>query len=135
MCPRIATARSVRGSYCPDVSALLCAHLLSWQTVKAPMCSRHADVCIALPGQADPGALHAAAGRQLLAAEDAAAALDYRCRQPIRAANMRHCAALLRTLAHCRRRFGRFTLRCSDTGATACSTSLAQILHGRCSAK
>jgi len=76
--------------------------------------------------------------RQLLTAVDAAdaAALDAsRCQQPVSAANARYCEALFRTLDRCRHRFGRFTLRCSHTGATACSTGLAQIQGGRCGAR
>ena len=71
--------------------------------------------------------------RQLLANTDAAA-IDARCRQPIAPADRKYCTALLRTLERCRRRFGRFTLRCNDKGATACSTSLAEIQRGHCSA-
>ena len=74
--------------------------------------------------------------RQLLATEDAAgaAATEFRCREPIAPANAKYCAALFRTLDRCRRLFGRFTLRCNDSGATACSTSLAVIRSGHCSA-
>ena len=72
-------------------------------------------------------------GRQLLAVEDAEA-VEYRCRDPIAPANEKYCEALFRTLNRCRRQFGRFTLRCTPNGATACSTSLAQIRNGRCSA-
>ena len=77
-----------------------------------------------------------ATARQLLAAEDAldATATEYRCREPIAPGNQKYCAALFRTLDRCRRLFGRFTLRCNVDGATACSTSLAQIRGGRCSA-
>ena len=74
--------------------------------------------------------------RQLLAVEDAAdaAATEYRCREPIAPVNAKYCTALFRTLDRCRRVFGRFTLRCDDSGATACSTSLAVIRGGHCSA-
>ena len=71
--------------------------------------------------------------RQLLGISDAAA-LDYRCREPIAPSNANYCATLLRKLERCRRQFGRFTLRCNNRGATACSTSLAEIQRGRCSA-
>ena len=74
-----------------------------------------------------------ATARQLLAVDVAdAAALDARCQPPIAHASRKQCAALFRTLARCRRSFGRFTLRCSHAAATACSTSLAQIQGGRC---
>ena len=80
--------------------------------------------------------MQAGSARQLLATVDAsdAASLDYRCRQPIDPANEKYCAALFRTLERCRRLFGRFTLRCDNHGATACSTSLAENHAGRCSA-
>ena len=74
-----------------------------------------------------------AGARRLQEATDAAA-LDALCGEPIARANLRYCTALLRTLARCRADFGRFTLRCSRTGATACSTSLAEIRNGRCGA-
>lgn len=83
--------------------------------------------------QADPDAVQAATARQLLATSDAAA-LDARCGQPIAPADQKYCGALLRTLTRCRHNFGRFALRCSRTGATACSTSLAEIRGGHCSA-
>ncbi len=74
--------------------------------------------------------------RQLLATTSAADAVapDYRCREPIAPSSQKYCAALFRTLGRCRRLFGRFALRCNDKGATACSTSLAQIRRGHCSA-
>jgi len=75
-----------------------------------------------------------AAARQLLTYADVTLA-GSRCRQPATAADKKYCAALFRTLERCRRRFGRFTLRCNDRGATTCSTSLAQIQRGRCSAR
>ncbi len=73
--------------------------------------------------------------RRILAAEDAAA-LDAanRCLQPISPHNAKYCASLFRKLDHCRHVFGRFTLRCSRSSATACSTSLAEIQGGRCGA-
>ena len=79
---------------------------------------------------------HSTSTRQLLATTELldAAAHDYLCRHPIAPSNRKHCAALFRTLDRCRRLFGRFTLRCTDKGATACSTSLAQVQRGRCSA-
>ena len=73
------------------------------------------------------------AARRLLTAADTVA-LHARCRQPIVRADLRYCTALLRTLARCRRHFGRFTLRCGRTGATACSTGLAEIRDGHCGA-
>ena len=81
--------------------------------------------------------MQAATGRQLLVTVDAAdaAALDDRCRHPIAPANAKYCAALFRTLERCRHLFGRFTLRCTHERATACSTSLAEIRRGRCSAR
>ncbi len=92
----------------------------------------------AWPGHAQVGQddVQSSVGRQLQRTEsaDAAEAADYRCRDPIAPANAKYCAALFRTLDRCRRLFGRFTLRCNDNGATACSTSLAQIRSGRCSA-
>ena len=86
--------------------------------------------------QTDQDAVQPATSRQLLAAADTsdAAAAEYRCREPIAPANAKYCAALFRTLDRCRRLFGRFTLRCNDSGATACSTRLALIRSGRCSA-
>ena len=80
--------------------------------------------------------MHLMTARQLLATTSAAdaAAADYRCRDPIAPSNQKYCAALFRTLDRCRRLFGRFALRCNDRGATACSTSLAQIRNGHCSA-
>jgi len=80
--------------------------------------------------------MHLMTARQLLATTSAAdaAATDYRCRDPIARSNEKYCAALFRTLNRCRRLFGRFTLRCNDKGATACSTSLAVIRTGHCSA-
>ncbi len=72
--------------------------------------------------------------RQILAIEDAAALDANRCVQPISAHNAKYCASLFRTLQRCRHVFGRFTLRCSRSSATACSTSLAQIQGGRCGA-
>ena len=78
--------------------------------------------------------LQATSARQLIETGDAAVP-EYRCRNPIAPANEKYCAALFRTLDRCRRLFGRFTLRCTDKGATACSTSLAQIRRGRCSAR
>ena len=74
------------------------------------------------------------AGFERLVSAADAAALDARCKTPIARTNKSFCAALLRTLARCRARFGRFTLRCSRTGATACSTSLAEIRDGHCGA-
>ena len=79
--------------------------------------------------QTSKGVAMIASARQLLEAVDAADG-DLRCRQPITSANARYCAALFRTLERCRRLFGRFTLRCNDRGATACSTSLAVIVRG-----
>ena len=72
--------------------------------------------------------------RQILAAADAAALDADRCQQPSAPADTRYCASLLRKLNRCRHVFGRFTLRCSRTAATACSTSLAQIHGDRCGA-
>ncbi len=79
---------------------------------------------------------HSTSARQLLAETDLldAAALDSLCLHPIAPSSRKHCAALFHTLERCRRLFGRFTLRCTDKRATACSTSLAEIQHGRCSA-
>ena len=70
---------------------------------------------------------------QSLASADAAL-LDARCRQPTGLVNEILCAALARTLEGCQQRFGAFTLRCSNSGATACSSSMAVIQHGRCGA-
>ena len=76
-----------------------------------------------------------ATARQLLSMDAAdAAAIDYRCREPIAPVDKNYCGALFRTLDRCRHRFGRFTLRCDADGATACSTSLAVIQRGHCSA-
>jgi hypothetical protein len=74
-----------------------------------------------------------AGAHHMLAASDDDA-VDARCRDPIARADQRYCTYLLRTLARCRMRIGRLTLRCSRAGATACSTSLAQIRDGRCGA-
>ena len=71
--------------------------------------------------------------QQFLASADPAL-LDKRCDRPRSLLDKIYCAALLRTLESCQRRFGPFTLRCCDNGATACSTDLAVILHGRCGA-
>ena len=79
--------------------------------------------------------MHAVTARQLLAVDASdATALSTRCKQPITPASQKYCAALFRTLERCWRSFGRFTLRCTGRGATACSTSLAQIQGGRCGA-
>ncbi len=83
--------------------------------------------------QGSEDTVQSAPGRQLLAIDETPP--DYRCRAPIARADAKYCAALFRTLARCRRLFGRFTLRCTDRGATACSTSLAQIQGGRCGAQ
>ncbi len=83
--------------------------------------------------QAREDATHATTARQLLAAADTAVT-DARCRLPIAAGNKKYCAALIRTLERCRRLYGRFTLRCNAKGATACSTSLAQIKGRHCGA-
>ena len=61
--------------------------------------------------QVGEDAAQSATGRRLLAIEDSP---DYRCRAPVAPADKKYCAALLRTLARCRRLFGRFTLRCND---------------------
>ena len=81
------------------------------------------------------GVVHAKTARQLLTVDATdAAVLDGRCGPPVAPADRKYCSALTRTLARCRHSFGRFTLRCSHTTATACSTSLAQIRGGRCGA-
>ena len=74
--------------------------------------------------------------RQLLTvdATDAASLDANRCLQPTSPHNAKYCASLFRKLDRCRHVFGRFTLRCSSSSATACSTSLAQIRDGRCGA-
>ena len=128
-----ATMHDSKSHRCPEEECLRAA--LCQNAAPSVLCTS-SDEPLYIHAQIGQDALPLPATRHLLAATDTAlAALSGRCHQPIPAANRKYCAALLRTLERCRRRFGRFTLRCNKKAATACSTRLAQIQRGRCGAR